>query len=112
MKFVDNAISVSMMSANPGGASTLLKNSLFLGESLNTEQCGIHFGIMIPSVTGGGKRVPPNPIFMPYWKVMSDASWHSEHYIDNCTFKNWKNERNQCGKEIRMFESNPSASDY
>ena len=87
MKMVDNAVSISIMISNWGGSSSLLKDSLIMGESPNNTQCGGHIGIRLSSSTSGGQSIPPNLIFLPYWKIMSYSSWSQEHFVDNVRFK-------------------------
>ena len=52
--------------------------------------CIDSYGIWLPGASSGGKQVPESMLsILPYHKLMSEASWMTEAFATNVTFKNW-----------------------
>ena len=73
-----------------------LKDSVIWGESNVLPQdegsfCIDIFGYWLSAASNSGKVVPEVKLSkLPYEKIKSDASWFTEGYGQNVTFKNWK----------------------
>ena len=77
--------------------------------------CIDSYGIWLPGASSGSKKVPESMLSsLPYHKLMSEASWMTEAFATNVTFKNWASGEKSCSssKYHRIFAINSAASDH
>lgn len=100
-----------------------VENAVIWGESDllpadDTNNCINIFGVFLSVSTIDGKNFPePMLPHLPFYKIMSYATWFTEAYYTNVTFKNWKSGiRAQCSSastnKQRVFFINPFSPDH
>jgi parallel beta-helix repeat protein len=98
-------------------------DSVVMGESLELPQdsgnyCVELHGYWLSAASRGGKVVPESKLSnLPYEKIKSYATWYTEAYSRNVTFKNWRSEtRTNCASastnDQKIFFINRDNSDH
>lgn len=112
----DTMTGLIMLSAGSSSSQSLsLKNSYIGGLSFtaysNASECSNFTGVLIPSSTTNGKKIPMKISEFPMYKIKYDHVWQSTFIVKDVIFENFKDNLVPGCNGSHLFKSNHYASD-